>query len=58
MGEVDFIIRMEATMRVNGKIIKWMALENFTTKEENLLMKVNGNKINLMDWVKCIMIIQ
>jgi len=53
MAEADFTIRMEAITKVNGKIIKWMVLVNFTTKEENLHTKANGLKMSLMVWVKC-----
>ena len=58
MEEADFITKMEVIMKANGKIIKWMALANFITKEESLHTKANGHKMNLMDWGKSITIIQ
>lgn len=49
MEKESFIIRMEAIMKANGRITKWMGLENYTMKEESLLMRAIGVKISLMD---------
>ena len=51
------IIKMEDIMKVTGKTIRWMAMANFTMKEENWLMRDNGLKISSMAEEKFITII-
>ncbi len=51
-------IKMEVITKDNGKIIKWMDLEDFIMKEVNQPIRDIGLKINSMDSEKFIMIIQ
>jgi hypothetical protein len=48
MDAANFTIKMEGIMRVLGRIIKWTAMENFTMKVANLLIKATGWKTNSM----------
>lgn len=57
MAKVNFIIKMEGSIKDNGKIIKWMDTGNYIMREEKLHMRVIGNKISLTEWVKSITII-
>ena len=50
-------IKMEDIIKVTGKTTRWMAMANFTMKEENWLMKDNGLKISSMAEEKSITII-
>jgi len=56
MDMENSFIKMEDIMKVNGKIIKWMAGENFIMKAENLHIKAIGVKTNFMVLEKYIMI--
>lgn len=57
MAKVNFIIKMEGSIKDNGKIIKWMDTGNYIMREEKLHMRVIGSKISLTEWVKSITII-
>lgn len=48
MDKEFFIIKTEDAMRVNGKTIKCLGLENYTMKQERQLIKANGLKIIFM----------
>jgi len=58
MATENFIIKKVASMMANGKAIKCMAMESCIIAMEILLMKDNGLKTSLMDWVRCITISQ
>jgi hypothetical protein len=57
MVEEDFTIKMEDTMKDNGKTIRWMVMVNFTMKVANLPTRANGLKINSMALARSTMII-
>lgn len=57
MVEEDFTIKMEDTMKANGKTIRWMVMVNFTMKVANLPTRANGLKINSMALARSTMII-
>lgn len=57
MERVNFIIKMEGSMKDNGKITRWMAMANCIMKEVKLHMKDIGFRINLMVWGKFTMTI-
>ena len=55
MGMEHFISKMEAIIKVNGKMIKWMVLADFIIKMIKSLIKGIGKMINLMDKEEFIM---
>ncbi len=52
MGMEFFISKTEGTTKDSGSMIKCMDLGSFTTKMVQLLMRVIGKMINLMDKVE------
>ena len=58
MVKASFIIKMEDIIKDIGRITRWMAMGSCTIRVANLLMRVIGLKMNLMESAKSIMIIQ
>lgn len=58
MDKENSFIKMEVTTKDNGKIIKWMDLEDSIMKEVNQHIRDIGLKINSTALEKFIMIIQ
>ena len=57
MVMVNFSLEMEVIIKVIGKIIKCMDMENYIIKMVRLPIKVNGLMINLMEKEEYLMII-
>ena len=56
MDRGDCSLMMEVFMLANGKIIKCMAMENFTTKMDKLPIKETGKTTNFRGLGECSMI--
>ena len=56
MVKVNFITNKEVFMMVIGNKIKWMVMVFYIILMDQQHIKVNGNKINLMEKVQFIMI--
>ena len=58
MVKASFIIKMEDIIKDIGRATRWMDMGSCTIRVVNLLMRVIGLKMNLMESAKSTMIIQ